>query len=468
MFKKVLNLLTKNFVGKTQQKSKIYGGLYNNTLHYNALRRFNTENRPTKTPVITPFNDPGKREIKVGFVGAGAVNFGGAEGPWDHSKRLEQLHDERFGNFKVVGLCDPDNEKAKKILGKKKVINPDIYNDCKIYSDWKDMVNDEYIDCIIVGTPPFLRGGVYNNLEDNIEYVCVKKGIDMFVEKPVGLLDPELMGNYAVEVNKVQSITESRYNNTRNPFIFVAYMFRYHQIFEEVFNILKRNNNPKIFNINLNYHCAYPYIKKSFWWDVNRSGGPIIEQATHFVDISRFITNNSVHSKESLNVNIIPMYDGILNSFDDEFKRELYKIKLEDRNPVLTTSTWKFNNYDKKNRNDFGTMVSLTHSINLHHQKYQNDLTILADGLLIYVKDPYSMDNAILNVQQTSNNIDLPMLKYQTIVKCDPYYHQFKSFVKGLYSESNEESKEHVRSDFNDAYKTHQLTWDIKHLSRYT
>ena len=28
-------------------------------------------------------------ELRVLFIGAGAVNFGGAEGPWDNSRRLE-------------------------------------------------------------------------------------------------------------------------------------------------------------------------------------------------------------------------------------------------------------------------------------------------------------------------------------------------------------------------------------------
>jgi len=31
--------------------------------------------------------------VRVLFIGAGAVNFGGAEGPWDHACRLEQLED---------------------------------------------------------------------------------------------------------------------------------------------------------------------------------------------------------------------------------------------------------------------------------------------------------------------------------------------------------------------------------------
>ena len=34
--------------------------------------------------------------LRVGFVGAGKVNFGGSEGPWDHASRLE-----RIGNIEV-------------------------------------------------------------------------------------------------------------------------------------------------------------------------------------------------------------------------------------------------------------------------------------------------------------------------------------------------------------------------------
>jgi len=29
--------------------------------------------------------------VKVAFIGAGCVNFGGAEGPWDHASRIENM-----------------------------------------------------------------------------------------------------------------------------------------------------------------------------------------------------------------------------------------------------------------------------------------------------------------------------------------------------------------------------------------
>ena len=36
------------------------------------------------------------------------------------------------------------------------------------------------------------------------------------------------------------------------------------------------------------YACAYSTIQKRDWWDITVCGGPIVEQATHFVDLLRF------------------------------------------------------------------------------------------------------------------------------------------------------------------------------------
>ena len=49
-------------------------------------------------------------ELRVLFIGAGAVNFGGAEGPWDHSRRLEGE-----GGVHIVAIADPDLPKAKQV-----------------------------------------------------------------------------------------------------------------------------------------------------------------------------------------------------------------------------------------------------------------------------------------------------------------------------------------------------------------
>ena len=41
--------------------------------------------------VVPDRNTMSKKILQVAFIGAGAINFGGAEGPWDHATRLEKL-----------------------------------------------------------------------------------------------------------------------------------------------------------------------------------------------------------------------------------------------------------------------------------------------------------------------------------------------------------------------------------------
>ena len=35
------------------------------------------------------------------------------------------------------------------------------------------------------------------------------------------------------------------------------------------------------------YSCAYDKIRKRAYWDTALSGGPVVEQATHFIDLMR-------------------------------------------------------------------------------------------------------------------------------------------------------------------------------------
>ena len=41
--------------------------------------------------------------------------------------------------------------------------------------------------------------------------------------------------------------------------------------------------------INATYNCTYAALDHPFWWNKARSGGPIVEQATHFCDLFRFL-----------------------------------------------------------------------------------------------------------------------------------------------------------------------------------
>ena len=86
-------------------------------------------------------------ELRVLFIGSGAVNFGGAEGPWDHSRRLEQL-----GGVKVVAIADPILSKAREVLERKQNgPRRDLYRDCKVYADYKEALAATKPDIAFIG-----------------------------------------------------------------------------------------------------------------------------------------------------------------------------------------------------------------------------------------------------------------------------------------------------------------------------
>lgn len=41
--------------------------------------------------------------------------------------------------------------------------------------------------------------------------------------------------------------------------------------------------------ISAHYNCAYSEMDHPFWWDKAQSGGPIVEQGTHFCDLLRYL-----------------------------------------------------------------------------------------------------------------------------------------------------------------------------------
>ena len=83
----------------------------------------------------------------VCFVGAGTVNFGYGDLPWNHSKRLEML-----GSVAVVAIVDPRTARAEEILADKlSGENASLYKNCHIYGDIQAAMQKEQIDVAFVG-----------------------------------------------------------------------------------------------------------------------------------------------------------------------------------------------------------------------------------------------------------------------------------------------------------------------------
>ena len=85
--------------------------------------------------------------VRVLFIGAGAVNFGGAEGPWDHSRRLEQLED-----VCVVAIVNRDRTKAERVL-EEKLSGPHakVYQECTVHADFREALKTCRPDVAFIG-----------------------------------------------------------------------------------------------------------------------------------------------------------------------------------------------------------------------------------------------------------------------------------------------------------------------------
>lgn len=95
--------------------------------------------------------------LNVCFVGAGIVNFGGSDVPWNHSLRLENL-----GLVKIVAIVDPLRERADRILAKKLTeSHAHLYQNCTVYSDIVTALKEKKIDVAFVGKLFIIKRELY-------------------------------------------------------------------------------------------------------------------------------------------------------------------------------------------------------------------------------------------------------------------------------------------------------------------
>lgn len=91
-----------------------------------SIHRLEVGPRVTLRPLLPTMT------FNVLLVGAGEINFGSVEGPWNHSRRLES----KLGtSLRVVGLVDPDQSRAAAALaGKQASDAAPAYASCKTFS----------------------------------------------------------------------------------------------------------------------------------------------------------------------------------------------------------------------------------------------------------------------------------------------------------------------------------------------
>ncbi|KAI5479584.1 NAD dependent oxidoreductase [Pseudohyphozyma bogoriensis] len=374
------------------------------------------------------------------FVGAGHINFGSDEGPWDHSFRLEHKLGPRL---KVVAVIDPNQATAETVLARKRnsfVVS--AYQDTRICSSLEDFVttmkDHERPNAFIIGSPPAFRGstGQGRDIELQILKAFPTNTPAMFIEKP---LSTDTVEN-AITVNK--ALVDSK------TVVAVGYFLRYLKVVQTMRSIIE-DNDLHVMATVARYVCSYAKINKYSWWMKSRDCGPVVEQATHFVDLSRYfggdVEMDSVQAhalewyEEAGELSVIPL--------DEE------KVPEDDRIPRVTSATWKYKT---------GAVGSLTHALILQGTKYSTELEIYADGYQLRLVDPYNAPSLRIRRPETDDE------EVKTFEADDPYFSQMSAFIDSCDPSASavaDDDELEILSSFDDSVKTYALTWAIREAS---
>ncbi len=371
-------------------------------------------------------------QLRIAFIGAGNSNFGGGEGPWDHASRLEKI-----GNVRIVGIADLNTALAEERLTvRRSGPSGGMYADTEIFADYRKMLDKTRPDAVFIGLPPAAHGTTEPTKD--IEMTCAAAGVHMFIEKPVSAAPPEEVAPVADALARAAE---------KGLIISVGYMFRYSLAVAKMKEIIAEVPGGAR-AVVARYNCAYTEIASKVWWNIRRTGGPIVEQATHFCDLARFIAGD-VDLSTVLAVGITGGEAGQLADVPTgpDGKSIEADVPEEFRVPRATAAIWRFTT---------GAVGSLTHGILLHREKYFTELEIWGDGLRIVLSDPY--DQCRLHVRYPGGE-NVETLDFSDD---DPYLSEAETFIQAVRT-GNASA---IRCTYADALKTHQLTWAIRRATQ--
>ncbi|MBN2309590.1 MAG: Gfo/Idh/MocA family oxidoreductase [Candidatus Hydrogenedentes bacterium] len=179
--------------------------------------------------------------VKIGFIGAG----GNAN--W-HMDMLKDVPDAQ-----IVAIADLALDKAKASAEK---------HGATAYASHKTMLAEQDLDCCYISIPPHQHG------EPEID--VIHKGLPFFVEKPLALTNA-LLDDILERVEK------------RGIGTCVGYQIRYMDVMDKAKEMLA---GTFVNSVNAHYVCG---AIGGWYTRMALSGGQITEQATHLIDLMRYI-----------------------------------------------------------------------------------------------------------------------------------------------------------------------------------
>ncbi len=182
---------------------------------------------------------------RVGFIGAGIIA----------SRHLGNLLG--FDDVTIAAVADLQLDRAGELAAR-----------CggTPYADFRKMLDREALDAVYVCVPPFAHGAP--------ELAVLERGLPLFVEKPIGI-DLASAETIARGVREHAVITATGYH------------WRYLDIVERARDLLAANPA----RLALGYWLDF--TPPPTWWTKEaQSGGQMIEQTTHIIDLARHLVGD--------------------------------------------------------------------------------------------------------------------------------------------------------------------------------
>jgi len=308
------------------------------------------------------------------------------------------------------------------------------YTDTKVFSNIADagagLKGDLAPTMIIVGIPPEGRGTTKPGHDAEIQLSGAFPHAALLVEKPISLDSVE-------ELTKVAKVLKER-----NILTCIGYMLRYTKVAQEMKKII-RENNLTVMATSARYIMAYEFagttMARLSQWDKSGRGGPIVEQATHILDLGRYFAPNI--QLDSIQTHTIEHFDsvGTLKHLTIEGH-----IAPEKRTARMTNAIWKY---------DDGAIGTLVHGRTLHDGDYETELAVMADGWLMRVTGLYSPAPKLF-VRKPGTEEEL-----YSSSEDDMYYNELENFVNVIDGKADPSS---ILSTYEDAIKSYEFTWAIR------
>ena len=179
--------------------------------------------------------------LRVGVLGTGGI---GAR----HADALAKIE-----NAELVACCGRDPDRARDFAGPRGAAS---------YTDFGRMLATERLDLLVVSLPPYAHDG-------QVE-AAARAGVNLLVEKPI-----------ALTTARAQSMVK----DSAGVVAACGFMYRFGGAVQHWQDLVDTGVTGRIAHFSGSFHCNA--LHAPWWRDREKSGGQMVEQLIHLIDLAR-------------------------------------------------------------------------------------------------------------------------------------------------------------------------------------